>query len=34
MTPPYHPDRHIQHRGVQVPTFIYGTAWKEERSEP
>ena len=33
MTPPSHPGRYIRHRGVQVPTFIYGTAWKEERSE-
>ncbi|POZ52057.1 aldo/keto reductase family protein [Methylovulum psychrotolerans] len=23
----------IDHRGVSVPTFLYGTAWKEERTE-
>ena len=34
MTSPNAPDRYVLHRGVQVPTFIYGTAWKEERSEP
>ncbi len=26
-------DRYMHHRGVPVPTFIYGTAWKEDRSE-
>lgn len=25
--------RHINHRGIQIPTFLYGTAWKEERTE-
>ncbi len=23
----------IQHRGITIPTFLYGTAWKEERTE-
>jgi len=26
-------DRIIKHRGVAVPTFLYGTAWKEDRTE-
>lgn len=26
-------DRWLHHRGVAVPTFLYGTAWKEERTE-
>ena len=26
-------DRHVSVNGVRVPTFIYGTAWKEERTE-
>ncbi|MGB5421503.1 MAG: aldo/keto reductase [Desulfobacterales bacterium] len=25
-------DRIIKHRGVAVPTFLYGTAWKEDQS--
>ncbi len=25
--------RLIRHRGINVPTFLYGTAWKEERTE-
>jgi diketogulonate reductase-like aldo/keto reductase len=25
--------RFVQHRGVAVPTFFYGTAWKEDRTE-
>ncbi len=25
--------RQINHRGVTIPTFIYGTAWKEDQSE-
>jgi diketogulonate reductase-like aldo/keto reductase len=25
--------RLVQHRGVAVPTFLYGTAWKEDRTE-
>jgi len=25
--------RLIQHRGVTVPTFLYGTAWKEDQTE-
>lgn len=27
-------DRFITLDGVRVPTFLYGTAWKEERTEP
>ena len=26
-------NRHIKHRRLLIPTFIYGTAWKEERTE-
>ena len=26
-------DRIIKHRGVTVPTFLYGTAWKEDQTE-
>jgi diketogulonate reductase-like aldo/keto reductase len=26
-------DRIIEHRGVSVPTFLYGTAWKEAETE-
>lgn len=26
-------DRFIQHRGVTIPTFLYGTAWKESQTE-
>lgn len=33
MTTPESIGRHMHHRGMPVPTFIYGTAWKEERSE-
>ncbi len=25
--------RMIQHKGIQVPTFLYGTAWKEHQTE-
>jgi len=25
--------RQIEHRGLSIPTFIYGTAWKEQRTE-
>lgn len=29
-----HPiSRLIQHRGITIPTFLYGTAWKEEQTE-
>src|SRR5438093_13495434 len=28
------PARELSVAGVRVPTFIYGTAWKEERTEP
>lgn len=27
-------NRHIEHRRLSIPTFIYGTAWKEELTEP
>lgn len=27
------PSRWILHRGVRIPTFLYGTAWKEDRTE-
>src|SRR5436305_2643034 len=27
-------DRTISAAGVQVPRFLYGTAWKEEQTEP
>ncbi|MFC1745403.1 aldo/keto reductase family protein [Candidatus Riflebacteria bacterium] len=27
------PGRTIEHRGFTIPTFLYGTAWKEERTE-
>lgn len=26
-------DRVIEHRGVDIPTFLYGTAWKEDETE-
>ncbi len=25
--------KHVMHRGISVPTFFYGTAWKEDRTE-
>jgi diketogulonate reductase-like aldo/keto reductase len=28
------PIKTIEHRGIKVPAFFYGTAWKEERTEP
>jgi diketogulonate reductase-like aldo/keto reductase len=34
MTPAFRPvGRHIRHRGVSTPTFLYGTAWKGDRTE-
>lgn len=27
---PHAVPRHIEHHGVQIPTLVYGTAWKEE----
>jgi diketogulonate reductase-like aldo/keto reductase len=33
MNPSQNTQRYVTHRGIQVPTFIYGTAWKEEQSE-
>lgn len=29
----YPTSRQIQHRGFTIPTFLYGTAWKEEQTE-
>ncbi len=29
----HHIKRSIRHRGVKVPTFLYGTAWKENQTE-
>ncbi|MEN8260952.1 MAG: aldo/keto reductase, partial [Pseudomonadota bacterium] len=30
----YHPvSRLVEHRGVTIPTFLYGTAWKETQTE-
>ena len=26
-------ERFVRHRGVKIPTFLYGTAWKEDRTE-
>ena len=26
-------ERLVRHRGVTIPTFLYGTAWKEDRTE-
>jgi diketogulonate reductase-like aldo/keto reductase len=32
--PIQHPiEKHIEHRSVPVPTFLYGTAWKEDATE-
>jgi hypothetical protein len=28
------PDRTLSIDGVRVPRFLYGTAWKEERTQP
>ena len=25
--------KHLKHRGITIPTFLYGTAWKEEQTE-
>lgn len=33
MTSPHQPPRTVRVRGVPVPTFLYGTAWKEERTQ-
>lgn len=34
MTLATHPiNRVIEHRGVDIPTFLYGTAWKENKTE-
>ncbi len=30
---PHSVSRQIEHRGLSIPTFIYGTAWKEQRTE-
>jgi diketogulonate reductase-like aldo/keto reductase len=28
------PDRNLSIEGVQVPRFLYGTAWKEDNTQP
>ena len=34
MSEPSHQiSKHVKHRGITIPTFLYGTAWKEEQTE-
>ena len=34
MSEPSHQiSKHLKHRGITIPTFLYGTAWKEEQTE-